>query len=251
MLAQADEFRDIRLKSGEKALYKEINKANAMRFPIQVDIALAAHKTSLLIQAELGGVEFPADDLFQTHKVQYQLDKGMIFQHIHRLTRCVIDCQIYLQDSVAVRHGLELARSLAARVWDNSPLQLKQINQIGIVAVRKLAAVGINSIEALDNTEAHRLEMIMSKNPPWGSKILASLKDFPKLRVSVKMMGKVIFGCKLISWYELTCIRMSKPDDPSKSRSRPRWASSTTKSQLFFTGSQSMCASLQRPQTGI
>ena len=191
MLAQADEFRDIRLKSGEKSLYKEINRANAIRFPIQVDIALAAHKVSLLIQAELGGVEFPADDQFQSHRVQYQIDKGTIFQHAHRLIRCLIDCQIHLQDSVAVRHGLELARSLAARVWDNSPLQLKQIDQIGIVAVRKLAAVGINSIEALEHTEAHRLEMVMSRNPPWGNRILASLKDFPKLRVSVKLMGRV------------------------------------------------------------
>lgn len=198
MLAQAAEFRDIRLKSGEKALYKGINRANAIRFPIQVDIALPAHKVSLLIQAELGGVDFPADDQFQSHKVQYQIDKGTIFQHAHRLIRCLIDCQIYLHDSIAVRHGLELARSLAARVWDNSPLQLKQIDQIGIVAVRKLAAVGINNFEALENTEAHRLEMIMSRNPPWGNKILASLKDFPKLRVSVKMMGKVSVASSLL-----------------------------------------------------
>lgn len=151
-------------------------------------------------------MEYPANDQFQAHKAQYQLDKGLIFQHIHRLIRCIIDCQIHLQDSVAVRHGLELARSLSARVWDNSPLQLKQLNQIGIVAVRKLAAVGINSIEALDNTEAHRLEMIMSKNPPWGSRILASLKEFPKMRVSIKMMGTVSINRELISCYELNCL---------------------------------------------
>ncbi len=91
---------------------------------------------------------------------------------------------------MAVRHALELARSFGARVWDNSPYQMKQIAQIGLVAIRKLAVGGINTIEALEAAEPHRIEMLMSKNPPFGNKLLANLKDFPKLRVSVKMMGK-------------------------------------------------------------
>ena len=63
--------------------------------------------------------------------------------------------------------------------------------QIGLVAIRKLTIGGINSIEALEAAEPHRIEMLMSKNPPFGNKLLASLRDFPKLRVSVKMIGKV------------------------------------------------------------
>lgn len=103
----------------------------------------------------------------------------------------MVDCQIYLQDAVTVRHALELARSFSARVWDNSPYQMKQIAQIGVVAIRKLVMGGVNSIEALEATEPHRIEMLMSKNPPFGTKLLANLRDFPKLRVSLKMMGKV------------------------------------------------------------
>ena len=103
----------------------------------------------------------------------------------------MIDCQIHLQDAVTVRCALELATSFGARVWDNSPYQMKQIAQIGPVAIRKLAMGGINSIEALEAAEPHRIEMLMSKNPPFGTKLLANLRDFPKLRVSVKMMGKV------------------------------------------------------------
>lgn len=86
---------------------------------------------------------------------------------------------------------MELARSFGARVWDDSPLQMKQIEQIGVVAVRKLAAAGITSIEALESTEAYQIDMILSKNPPFGVKLLNRLGDFPKLRVSVKMVGKV------------------------------------------------------------
>ncbi|KAI9699997.1 MAG: Sec63 [Candelina mexicana] len=189
-LAQADEFHELRLKANEKSLYKEINRANGIKFPIKVDLALPAHKVSLIIQFELGGAEFPNGEQFQKHGIQFQQDKAIIFQHVHRLIRCIVDCQIYLKDSVAVRHALELARSLGARVWDNSPLQLKQIEQVGPVAVRKLVTAGINSIEALEDTEAYRIEMILSRNPPLASKLLSKVKDFPKLRVSVKMMGK-------------------------------------------------------------
>jgi ATP-dependent DNA helicase HFM1/MER3 len=158
---------------------------------MRVDLALPAHKVSLSIQAELGAVDFPAAEQFLKLKQQFQQDKGFIFQHINRLIRCIIDCNIYREDSVAVRHALELARSFAAKVWDSSPLQMKQINQLGVVAVRKLASAGINSLEALEITEASRVDTVMSRNPPFGKNLLAKLRDFPKPRVMVKMMGKV------------------------------------------------------------
>ncbi len=67
---------------------------------------------------------------------------------------------------------------------------MKQLGQIGIVAVRKLASAGITSLEALEITEPSRIDAVMSKNPPFGKNLLARLKDFPKPRVTVKMMGK-------------------------------------------------------------
>ncbi|KAL1956282.1 hypothetical protein VTO42DRAFT_7455 [Malbranchea cinnamomea] len=189
-IAQADEFREIRFKSGEKSLYKELNKANGIRFPIKVDITLIAHKVSLLIQSELGAVEMPTGDQFQKHRFTFQQDKALVFSHVNRLIRCITDCQLSLRDSVGAKNALELARSFGARVWDNSALQMKQIDQIGVVAVRKLASAGINSIDDLESTEPHRIEMVLSKNPPFGSKLLAKLAEFPKPRVSVKMVGK-------------------------------------------------------------
>ncbi|KAL4779306.1 Sec63 Brl domain-containing protein [Aspergillus varians] len=187
-ISQAEEFRDVRLKAGERSLYKEINRASDISFPINIDLALPAHKISLLIQSELGAVEFPSSEQFQKHKFAFQQDKSFVFSHVNRLIRCIIDCQVHLQDSVTVRNALELARSLAAKVWDSSPLQMKQIEQIGVVAVRKLVAAGIDSIEVLEDTEPHRIDMALSKNPPFGVKLRSRLADFPKLRVSVRMM---------------------------------------------------------------
>lgn len=181
----------MRYRVAEKRILKELNGASGIKYPIKIDIALSEHKRSLIIQSELGGVEFPGDEQFNKFKRQYQQDKNIIFNHIHRLIRCVVDCQVHLRDAVTVRHALELARGFAARVWDNSPHQMKQVPNIGPAAVRRLANGGINSLESLEAAEPHKIEMVLSKHPPFGSRILAILKDFPKLMVSVKMTGKV------------------------------------------------------------
>lgn len=191
MISQAEEFHELRLKASERPFYREINRAHGIRFPIKVEIAQHPQKISLLIQSELGAVGFPSAEQFQKHKLQFQQDKAVVFTHVNRLIRCIIDCQIHKEDGVAVRNSLELARNFAARVWENSPLQMKQIEQIGVVAVRKLASAGITTIQALEETEAHRIDMILSKNPPFGMKLLARLAEFPKLRVTIKMLGKV------------------------------------------------------------
>lgn len=190
-LVQAEEYHEIRLRTFEKKLYKEINNSNGIRFPIKVDLAMHAHKRSLLVQSELGGVDFPADEQHAKHRRTFQTEKRLIFSSVHRLIRCVVDIHVHLQDAVSARNALELARSLSAGVWDNSPFQLKQISQIGPVAIRKLVTNGINSIEALEAAEAHRIELLLSRNPPFGSKLLSNLKDFPKLRVSAKRVDRV------------------------------------------------------------
>ncbi|KAL5355153.1 Sec63 Brl domain-containing protein [Aspergillus floccosus] len=205
VICEAEEFREVRLKAGEKSLYKELNRANGIRFPLKVDIVLPRHKISLLLQSELGAVDLPDGEQFQKHKFAFQQDKSIVFSHI---------C---LEDSIAIRNALELARSFAAKVWDNFPLQMKQIEQIGVVAVRKLAAAGITSIEQLESTEAHEIDMILSKNPPFGMKLLGRLADFPKLRISLRMMGKDI-----------------KPGHPIKIRFKAEIAFMNEKCPLYF-----------------
>ena len=180
------------MKSGEKSYYKEINKHNDIKFPIKVDVALQAHKVSLIIQAELGSVSLPPGNNFKKHYAQYGIDKTVVFAHANRLIRCIIDCQLHLEDAISARHALELGRSLAAQVWDNTPMQLKQLEGIGDITARKLAAVGINSIEALSNIEAHKIEQHLSKNPPYGHKLLSKVSAFPHLRVGVKAVGREV-----------------------------------------------------------
>ncbi|KAF2449648.1 ATP-dependent DNA helicase MER3 [Karstenula rhodostoma CBS 690.94] len=191
-IAQTSEFATIRFRSGEKSLYKSINNSPYIRFPIPVNLDLPAHKVSLLIQSILGGADISWDGENVKHRTQYNTEALVIFKQTNRLIRCIIDCQIYAGDSVSINNALILERSLSARVWDDSPIQMKQIETLGIVGCRKLAQAGIRSLEELESTEAHRIEHLLGRNPPYGLKILEKVKVFPKLRVSLQLQPSTI-----------------------------------------------------------
>jgi ATP-dependent DNA helicase HFM1/MER3 len=151
---------------------------------------------SLLVQSVLGAADIAWEGDLSKLRVQYNMEANVAFKYITRLVRCVIDCQICIGDSVSINNALMLERSLAARVWDDSPLQMKQINEIGVIGVRKLTNIGIRSIEELDCTDAHRIEAALGRNPPFGMKILERLKGFPKLRVSLQVQpSSVSLSC--------------------------------------------------------
>ncbi|KAF2786722.1 ATP-dependent DNA helicase MER3 [Melanomma pulvis-pyrius CBS 109.77] len=191
-IAQASEFEQIRFRAGEKNFYKNLNRSSAIRFAIPVNLASPAHKVSLMIQSVLGNANLTWDDEMQKHRSQYNMEITMIFKQASRLIRCIIDCQISLRDAVSINHALMLDRSLGARAWDDSPMQMKQIEDVGVVSIMKFISAGIRSIEDLECTEAHRIEAIMNRNPPFGMKILGRLKLFPKLRVSVHVQSSSI-----------------------------------------------------------
>lgn len=157
-----------------------------------------------MIQATLGGMDAKHDDVLGNNKTQFLTDLGLIFQHVPRLVKCLTDCALVREDSVTVRNALELARSLGARIWDDSPLQLMQVQNIGPVAARKLAGANIKTIEDLEDTEAQKIDMILSRNPPFGSQVLRSLSSFPKLRVSLQKTGSPVC-CKTRSSNPCSC----------------------------------------------
>jgi ATP-dependent DNA helicase HFM1/MER3 len=163
---------------------------NDIRFPFKIDLSAAAHKVSLIIQAVLGGVNHIADQT--NHRPQYNIDQSLVFQHVHRLIRCIVDCQNIDQDAVGIRNSLMLSRSLAARVWDDSPMVLRQIEQIGPVAVRKLVDARITSIDELSSTDPGRLELVLNKASPFGMTIHRRAEAFPKLRVDLQMVGQPV-----------------------------------------------------------
>jgi ATP-dependent DNA helicase HFM1/MER3 len=184
-IAQAAEYSEIRFRQGEKAFYKLLNKSPSIRWTIPVNLDLPAQKVSLIIQSVLGSADIAWEGEVAKHKTQYTTETQVVFKNIGSLIRCITDCQIYFGDSVSIHSALMLERSIGARAWDDSPLQMKQIEGIGVVAVRKLVNAGIKCMDDLEVCDPHRIETLVGRNTPFGLKILEKVRSFPKLRVSL------------------------------------------------------------------
>jgi ATP-dependent DNA helicase HFM1/MER3 len=180
------------MKPNERSQLREFNKSPFIKFPIKEPISTLAQKISLMIQVQLGGVDMPAEMDSLGGRTRYKLEKSIIFERIQRLIRCIVDCQAYKCDAISTRHALDLARSLSAEFWENSNLQLRQVPQVGPVAVRKLVNGGINSVEKLASLDTATIERLVGRNPPFGRTILDILAGFPRLTLVSEVMGKPI-----------------------------------------------------------
>ncbi|KAF2153517.1 P-loop containing nucleoside triphosphate hydrolase protein [Myriangium duriaei CBS 260.36] len=186
-ICTAHEFREIKFRSKERTLFKDVNQSPSIRFPFKVELSEGPQKVSLLIQSILGGIDILACD--PNYRVQFKTDQFLVFQHARRLIRCIVDCQVFVTDAVGIRNGLMLVRSLGARTWDDSPLFLQQLPDIGPVGARKLINANITTMEDLASTQASKLEMIFSRRGPYGTKLVQTANAFPRLRISLKTEG--------------------------------------------------------------
>jgi ATP-dependent DNA helicase HFM1/MER3 len=180
------------MKPNERPSLRELNKSPFMKFQIKENVSTTAHKISLIIQVQLGGIDLPATKEFNIIRRQFMMEKNIIFERVQRLIRCIVDCAAFNCDAVSMRHALDLARSLSAEYWENSNLQLRQIQGVGPVAARKLVTSNINSVELLANQDTSTIERIVGKNPPFGRKLLETVSGFPRLKLAAGLVGKPI-----------------------------------------------------------
>ncbi|KAL8372169.1 hypothetical protein RB595_001797 [Gaeumannomyces hyphopodioides] len=188
-LSEADEFKDVRLKANERAFYRLTNESPFIRYPVKGSISETWQKVSLLIQSELGGVEYPTQEGIQMAKSQHTTDKRLALDRIKPLVKCVIDCKGADYNAVGVRNALELFRSIKASGWEGMPSQLLQVSGIGPVAMRKLVQHDILTIKDLATTPPERIQMFLSRKPPFGRNILAFVDKFPKLSLEAEAVA--------------------------------------------------------------
>ncbi|KAJ4288737.1 ATP-dependent DNA helicase MER3 [Collariella sp. IMI 366227] len=189
ILSQASEFKEFRFKPAERALFREINQSPLIMYPIREAVAQAHHKVSLMVQAQLGCVQYPDSGDAAKLRRQVMMERKLVFERLNRLVRAVIDCKGFDRDSVGTKTALELARSLAAESWEGRATQLTQVPNIGPVGMRKLASKDIRSVVELANKEYDEIERLMSRQPPFGKKLQESLDKFPRLAVEAVVVN--------------------------------------------------------------
>ncbi|KAK4442903.1 hypothetical protein QBC34DRAFT_386846 [Podospora aff. communis PSN243] len=188
-VCQASEFREFRFKPAERAVFREVNQSQLIMYPVKEVVNQTWHKIFLMVQAELGSVQYAESGEAGKLRRQLVMEKKMVFEKLQRLVRAVIDCKGHEHDAVGVKNGLELARALSAESWEGRATQLTQVPNIGPAGMRKLASKGVRSVLELADKEPDEIERLMSRNPPFGRKIKDELEKFPRLALDVVVSG--------------------------------------------------------------
>ncbi|KAH3687866.1 hypothetical protein WICPIJ_001159 [Wickerhamomyces pijperi] len=200
LISKAKEFETIRLKRTEKKLFKEINESPILKHPLKPTLSSDSkkkisktidqnfEKIYLLIQYELGGLEYPSDPQLVKLQQSFKQDKFYVFKHIGRLIRCLLDCFIEKKDYISLVHCLTLARCIGGSCWEDTPMVLKQLDYIGIVSVRRFANQNIRDFKKMMSLQPNKVEYYGSLRPGQGQKLLTQLDGLPKFKIDCSIV---------------------------------------------------------------
>nr|DBA11282.1 TPA_inf: MER3 [Kalmanozyma brasiliensis] len=183
-ICEADEFGEQRMRQGEKGFLNDLRTHPEIRFPPR-QVSRVADKVSLLIQAHLSAINLSHVAKSGMGEASPYMDIKRIFPHATRIAKAVVDVTIYRCDGVACKAALDLARSIAAGAWEGSPAMLRQFDQIGERSIKALANAGIVTWQKLSETTSTKIEMILNRHPPFGSKVIAAAQSVPRIGLEV------------------------------------------------------------------
>jgi ATP-dependent DNA helicase HFM1/MER3 len=192
LLSKASEFKVLRLKRNEKRLFREINLSPFIKSPIKLDkkrknIEERFEKIFLIIQFELGGVEYPNDtDLIKLQQ-SFKQDKLFVFKHVVRLARCLADCFVTKKDFFSLRNCLKVVTYLNAGCWGDRPVVLSQIDGINRNQVRRLANQSVRNFTDLKSLDSGKVEYYLGLRPGQSKKIISQVNNLPELSLSLKV----------------------------------------------------------------
>ncbi|AJS05473.1 Hfm1p [Saccharomyces cerevisiae YJM1400] len=193
LLATSEEFSVMRVRHNEKKLFKEINLSPLLKYPFLTEkkqsqiIDKVSQKVSLLIQYELGGLEFPSyEGASKLHQTLVQ-DKFLVFRHCFRLLKCMVDTFIEKSDGTSLKNTLFLLRSLNGHCWENTPMVLRQLKTIGLVSVRRLIRHGITNLEEMGHLSDTQIEYYLNLKIGNGIKIKNDISLLPCLSIRTKL----------------------------------------------------------------
>ncbi|KAG9051101.1 Sec63 [Tulasnella sp. UAMH 9824] len=164
-------------------VYNALKEHNDIRMTVK-KIEKPCDKIMVLIQAVLGGISLNAKE-YKTAESQPALEALGVLKHAVRIAP-IVDTAIVKRSASQVKFGLELVRSLSAKAWDDRPIVLRQIPQIGEKSLKVLTSAGIGTIGALRIQEPHRLELLLNRKPPFGRDILEEVSNLPQYRVVIR-----------------------------------------------------------------
>ncbi|KAI9466064.1 P-loop containing nucleoside triphosphate hydrolase protein [Lactarius psammicola] len=163
-------------------VYNKLEEHIDIRFRTK-RVEKAADKVFLLIQAILGKISLHATE-YKSGESSALLDSLVVFRHASRIARAMVEVAIAKRNGAQIKHGLELARNISARVWEDRPSVLCQIETIGEKS-KILAENGITNFDKLRAQDPNYIDMLLNKKQPSGHKILFAVRELPRYSVTI------------------------------------------------------------------
>lgn len=193
VLSNAKEFADLRLRQKEKRLYEEINKSPLIKYPFQAAVRRGgvinspSQKVSLIIQFELGGLDFPSYKGAAALHQSLILDKALVFKDCFRLLKCMIDIFIEKKNGNSLKNALFLLRCITGNCWEDSAMVLRQLKSIGLMSVRKLVQSGVHSLQEMSELSNQQIDNYLGLKKAKSFELRKNLEIIPKLSLSCKI----------------------------------------------------------------
>ncbi|KIY42928.1 P-loop containing nucleoside triphosphate hydrolase protein [Fistulina hepatica ATCC 64428] len=172
-------------------VFNKLRRHNDIRYEVK-KVEKTSDKVFLLIQAVLGGISLNSPD-YRSGDSQPSLEAFAIWKHVIRVARAVIEVAIVRKRGAQLKYGLDALRCLTAKAWEDRPVVLRQLSQIGEKSKRYmgrrlqvLAEHGINSLQSLRKQNPLRIELLLNRKPPFGHEIIASLNEMPQYALKLK-----------------------------------------------------------------
>ncbi|CEH17714.1 DNA/RNA helicase MER3/SLH1, DEAD-box superfamily [Ceraceosorus bombacis] len=210
-ICQAEEWKELRFGSGEKAAWTKVKGHEAIRFP-PAKITTAADKVTLIIQvrqkqgfwllnffyvassrlsvlqATLAGVTIAeameCDKGERNHSFQ---DVHYVFERAPRILKALLDVALLNADGGTVKSAFELLRSVSGRAWDGTWATLRQLEGIGDKSARILADARLTDLTSVMDCTPDRIEVLLNRKPPFGKKVIESAKALPRFAVHIEL----------------------------------------------------------------
>ncbi|KAL9488988.1 hypothetical protein ACSS6W_001265 [Trichoderma asperelloides] len=185
----AAEFRSFPIRPEEKNLLREINDHTGIPYPITGNATEPWHKVSLLVQIDLLRGGWP-NKISANGRKELLRESCRIYVVLDRVLRCLADILGEREDGRGVTITLDVLRSVKAKVWEGTDMELLQVDGIGAAKMKRLVDAGVKTIKQLAGLEFYHIERLLSRNPPFGHQMIYQLSGFPLLHLRLDAVTK-------------------------------------------------------------
>ncbi|KAG7843404.1 hypothetical protein KL942_000500 [Ogataea angusta] len=184
LLSQAPEFENVEYRSLEKPLFRKMNQSQFIRHKFEGEVEDVWQKVHLVVQFELGCLDYPSHPSFKNLRFNFNFDKANILRQMSNIINAGISIFEEKADAISVKSMLYLGRCLSAKAWENTALELTQIEGVDKTCAKLFEASNIHSIKKAASLSKENFDQLGIKNC---ARISNHLKLFPRIHLKAQI----------------------------------------------------------------